>query len=288
MRERAVCASRYAWPGGAAARPGRRRRRRTGNLCGLTDADRRPEAGRPTEAKRDLDWDGCYNVRDLGGLATADGRRTRTGAIVRADDLARLTRAGWAALEAHGVRTIVDLRNDGELGLDAAPRPARLTTVRVPLDDVDDQEFWERCWANDLDGSPLYYGPFLDRKPERCAAAVAAIARAEPGGVAFHCGAGRDRTGLLSLLVLALVGAGPEEIVSDYELSNVRLLRFWAEHDEPDQAAEIEGILTRRNTSSRALLLEILASLDVERYLTGAGLGEDELAAVRVRLMGSE
>src|SRR5829696_10122271 len=92
---------------------------------------------------RRLDWDGCTNVRDLGGLRTADGRLIRRGAIVRADALDRLSAAGWAALEAHGVRTVIDLRNDDERGEDGAPRPAGLTTVHLPLDGVEDTEFWK-------------------------------------------------------------------------------------------------------------------------------------------------
>jgi protein-tyrosine phosphatase len=151
---------------------------------------------------------------------------------------------------------------------------------------VGDTRFWEHCRSNDLDGSPLYYGPFLDRKAERCVAAVAAIGRAQPGGVAFHCGGGRDRTGLITLLLLALVGVAPDEIVADYELSNVRLPPFWAARGEPDQRREIEAILRRKNTSARSLLLEILASLDAETYLRSNGLGEGELAAVRGRLLG--
>jgi hypothetical protein len=54
-----------------------------------------------------LDWDGCFNVRDLGGLPTVDGRVTRTGAVVRADALDGLSAAGWTALLDHGVRTVV-------------------------------------------------------------------------------------------------------------------------------------------------------------------------------------
>jgi hypothetical protein len=155
----------------------------------------------------------------------------------------------------------------------------------VPLDDVDDREFWEHCWAEELDGSPLYYRLFLDRKPERCAAAVAAVAHAGPGGVAFHCGVGRDRTGIVSLLLLALAGVEPEEIVADYELSAARLRPLWVEWGRPDQALEIEEILRRRQTSARALLLELLESLDAAAYLRAAGLPEGDLAEVRDRLL---
>ena len=157
---------------------------------------------------RNLDWEGCCNVRDLGGLSTIEGRRTRWGAVVRADSLDHLTSAGWSALEAHGIRTIVDLRNDEELRSDAQVRPDGLTTVHVPLDDIADTEFWKCLWDNELDGTPRLHRPFLERRPERCAAAIAAVASAEPGGVAIRCGIGRDRTGIVTLLLLALLEGG--------------------------------------------------------------------------------
>ena len=234
---------------------------------------------------RRLEWDGCFNVRDLGGFQTFDGRRTRWGAVVRADGLDRLTGAGWAALQAHGVRTIIDLRNDEEIRSDLQPRPKGLTTTHVPLDDIADMEFWEYCWSNDLDGSPLYYRDFLERKPRRCAATVAAIARAGPGGVVYHCGRGRDRTGLVTLLLLALVGVAPDDIASDYELSTEGVRRLDAALEEEDQGAVIDGILSRKKTTSRALILDLLDSIDVERYLRSGGLEHDEVIAIRERLL---
>ena len=84
---------------------------------------------------RHLDWEGCRNVRDLGGLGGI-----RRGALVRADALQQLTAGGWAALGAHGVRTVIDLRNPDEIGEDAAPRPAGLDTIQIPLDVMVDTE----------------------------------------------------------------------------------------------------------------------------------------------------
>ncbi|MGH3001772.1 MAG: tyrosine-protein phosphatase [Gaiellaceae bacterium] len=57
-----------------------------------------------------LVWEGCLNVRDLGGAPTEDGRRTRLGAVVRSDDVCGLTADGRRSLIAHGVVRIVDLR----------------------------------------------------------------------------------------------------------------------------------------------------------------------------------
>jgi protein-tyrosine phosphatase len=198
-----------------------------------------------------------------------------------------MTSAGWEALRAYGIRTIVDLRNDDEIAAAKhVMRPASLSNVRVPLDDDADTEFWHHCWDNELDGSPLYYRLFLERKPERCAAAVQAVARAEAGGVVIHCGGGRDRTGLVSLLLLALAGVAAEEIAADYERSNVRLRAYWASRGEPDESKEIERILARRRTTARALVRELLESLDAESYLRAAGVSAGDLAAVRERLLG--
>jgi protein-tyrosine phosphatase len=207
---------------------------------------------------------------------------------VRADALDRLSAGGWEALRAYGIGTIVDLRNDHEIAAvgDAPTYSSGLTSVRVPLDDIADTDFWQHCRDHELDGSPLYYRPFLDRKPERCAAALTAIARAGPGGIVFHCGGGRDRTGLVSLLLLALAGVEAGQIAADYERSNVRLRAYWASRGEPDESREIARILTRRRTTARALVLEVLESLDAESYLRAAGVEESELAAVRERLLG--
>lgn len=239
-----------------------------------------------TQADRHLDWDGCFNVRDLGGLPTSDGRVTRLGAVVRADALDGLSEDGWAALTAHGVRTVIDLRNDDERGADAAPRPAGVTTVQLPLDVSEDREFWNVWQSGPQFGTPLYYGPHLERSPERSAAVVAAVARARPGGVAFHCAGGRDRAGQVSLLLLALAGVAADAIAADYALSFERLSARYAARGEEDQGPLLRSYLQEQGTTAEALIVELLGRLDVEAHLREAGLGGEDVAALRGRLVG--
>jgi protein-tyrosine phosphatase len=236
---------------------------------------------------RHLDWDGCFNVRDLGGLRASDGRETRWGAAVRADSLDQLTAAGWAALYEHGVRTVIDLRNEDERAPDEAPRPSGVTTMHVPLDGTDDREFWDVWESGPQFGTPLYYRPHLDRFPERSVAVMAAVARAEPGGVVFHCVGGRDRAGQIGMLVLAVVGVAPEDIAADYALSAERLRARYAARGEEDEGALLDAFLESQATSAREIIIATLAELDVEAHLRAGGLTDGDLVALRARLLGS-
>ncbi|HET9139885.1 tyrosine-protein phosphatase [Actinophytocola sp.] len=239
-------------------------------------------------ADRNLDWDGLFNARDLGGLR-AHGGQTRWRAVIRSESVERLTAAGWSALWDYGVRTVVDLRNPDERGTDAAPRPAGLCTVRVPLEDYDgDREFWRPWRESGLWSTPLYYRAFLDRFPGRAAAAVTAIARAVPGGVLVHCAAGRDRTGLVTLLLLALAGVSGADIAADHAQSDERLVPLGRLLGLDDPRPALAEAIAAAGTTATDALLATVAGLDPAGYLSSAGMGADDVAAVRARLRSAD
>lgn len=221
---------------------------------------------------RVLPWEGCSNVRDLGGLRTCDSRKTRWGTVVRSDTPARLTAAGWSALYAYGIRTIITLRTHGmvEDELNFISPYSDLVIVQVAIEDVTDSEFVQQWAASELWATPLYYQDALRRWPERHAAVISEIAQAQSGGVLFHCIRGNDRTGIIALLLLALVGVTPDEMIADYELS-------------PDP--EREELLVREHSSVREVILGTLAMLDIESYLRMGGVSQSDLAIVRNRLL---
>ena len=114
---------------------------------------------------------------------------------------------------------------------------------------------------------------------------LAAIAHAQPAGVLVHCFGGRDRTGQIAMLVLALAGVAPDEIAADYVLSSERLERRYEALGEPDQGPE-ERFLAERGTDARKLIRSTLVSLDVESTLRRGGLTTPDLGALRERLAG--
>jgi protein-tyrosine phosphatase len=199
------------------------------------------------------------NARDLGGLPTVDGGVTRRGALIRSEAVDRLTPAGWRALREHGVRTIIDLREDDERSApdDGAARRDGVYTIHIPLDRIaDDPEFWEDWMHGPQFGTPLYYAPFLERFPERIEQVLDAIERARPGGVLFHCVGGRDRTGLVAVAALGAVGVAPEAIADDYTRGAER-----AHTHDP----VMEQYLAERGTSARELAMELAARPGHER-----------------------
>jgi protein-tyrosine phosphatase len=248
--------------------------------------------------RRELAWDGCLNVRDLGGHPTKDGGETRFGRVVRADSIRQLTEAGWKAVADHGVRTVVDLRGDHELA-DDPPGELPLDVVHAPFMEVNETEWDEivaeleamRPEAADAAAEVREaYLIFLEHFRENAAAGVRAVARAPHGGVVVHCLGGKDRSGLLCAFLLDLAGVGAEEIAADYAVSDERLK---PRHDEwlAEAKTDEERERLRRMLSSPAeAMIGVLDELDrryggVAGFLQAGGLGEDdlELAAARLR-----
>ncbi|MFJ9441875.1 tyrosine-protein phosphatase [Kitasatospora sp. NPDC101235] len=231
---------------------------------------------------RTLVWDGCLNVRDLGGLPTVSGRLTAHRAIVRADNLDRLTAEGWDALLDHGVRTVVDLRNAEEYR-PLLPLPEGVELIRVPLDELAGPAWWEAHGR--LDGTPLALRPYLDHCPHAAATLISAIAGARPGGVVVHCGAGRDRTGLAAVLLLALAGVDRGAITEDYLLSGPNIRPLYGMLGLPDPYRRIDTVLAEAGTTAEAALAATLDGFDPAGYLLAAGVAPERIAAVRERLL---
>ena len=231
-------------------------------------------------SQRDLEWEGCYNVRDLGGLPTVDGGVTRFGALVRSDNPWKLTAEGLRAMRAHRVRTVVDLRHEVEI----AERPSVevADVVNVPVLDFGDEKFWER-WSGVHD-TPRFYREALTYWADRFAAAVVAVGRARAGGVLVHCEVGRDRTGLVCALLLSVAGVPPEAIAADYALSAERLAPLYAEWLRAERDPKTRARLERENVSEAAAMAHVLDNLDVETYLLEAGAAPRDLDAIRARL----
>lgn len=180
---------------------------------------------------------------------------------------------------------MIDLRNDDELDPDVAHRPSELTTVHLPLDGREHHDFWAPWLGGEQYGTPLYYRPHLEQLPERSGAVLRAIARAAPGGVAYHCVGGRDRTGQITILLLALAGAPAQEIVADYELSDGRLTALYESWGQPDRARSVQDFLAEQGTSASELIRTLLQSLELEPTLASGGLGQEDLSALRARLV---
>ena len=248
---------------------------------------------------RDLVWDGCLNVRDLGGLPLAGGGETRRGAIVRADSVRQLSDEGWRALVAYGVRTVLDLRGEHELG-DDPPRDLPVEVVHVPFMEASEAE-WEDI-AEELEAATAaapdvatstrdVYLIFLERFKDNVAASVRAVARAPAGGVVIHCVGGKDRTGLLAAFLLHLAGVDDATIAADYALSEERLR---PRHESWFAAAETDAELERLQRIAQtpaASMAGVFAELErryggIEQYLGEAGVTAEELELARDRLRG--
>lgn len=223
------------------------------------------------------------NARDLGGHPTTDGARTKFRSLLRSDDLAQLTAEGIAALAQLGVETVVDLRWAEEL--EYAPNPARdIQNIRYRhislLANTSDE--W-RAFSEDYEKEKWKLA-VLEHVRAELRDVLRAIAESSPGALLFHCFAGKDRTGIIAALLLALADVEPDSIAQDYALSADQLRdAYLARYKETDPAKIIETVRCPEE-GVHNMLAYLERRGGIRAYLAEIGLSLDEIQRLRVRL----
>jgi protein-tyrosine phosphatase len=238
--------------------------------------------------ERVLKLEGAYNVRDLGGYQTADGRITQWGRVFRADGLHKLSEQDQQVLVSLGIRTVVDLRHTNEIQkmknvfADSAYmayhnisliNPA--TTIKPSIQSLGDM------YVNILDECQ----PLIRRVFELL------LTDHEKDAALFHCTAGKDRTGIISALLLDLVGVPYEVIMDDYAMTAYCIAPLMDElRDNSRQDLVPVEALEKFLGCDRENMLMMLAHLKEaygggERYLLAIGLSEPILATLKRKLL---
>jgi protein-tyrosine phosphatase len=243
-------------------------------------------------SERHLPFDNLCNFRDLGGYAASDGRVTRWRTLYRADSLGRLNgEADLRRFRELGIGTVIDLRYPWEIAGKGRLTPAdgvtwlNLSIEHRPYDQAE----------IDPELDPWRY--LADRYAEVAAdgtaelgEAIRTIASADRP-VVFHCASGKDRTGLLAALVLALLDVPVATIAEDFaltELATASLRERW-HTDNPGRELRWPGYGRAPEDIIRVVLAELAAEHgSIHRYATERlALDSDVLALLRTRLLMS-
>lgn len=232
-----------------------------------------------------LPLQGACNVRDLGGLPTADGRQTQWHRFLRSDNLHELTDDDMEKLKAYGVKMVIDLRSRAE----AEKHPDRAEILswveyhNIPFLEEDLSPEGQAAAKEKLTGlSQLYLG-LLKRKPvikelfER-------IAEVQDGCVLFHCAVGKDRTGVLAMLLLMLAGVDRQDCQANYMQSFVNLTRKeWFRHIKESALNELIRSDAEFITAAYDYVADFAGGID--GFLMDCEISPECIAEVRGRIL---
>ena len=257
-----------------------------------------------SQRERLVALEGALNWRDLGGYPTADGRVTKWDRVYRSDGLDQLTDADLDVVAELGIKLVVDFRVDREVD----ENPSRLADhpdvrcQRLPIggDEVEGKSILDVIRDGELKPYTIEeMAATYERLLEGFGATFGDVMRhaADPANhpMVFHCTAGKDRTGLMAMLLLGALGVSDHDIVTDYELtthyrSNKRLAILGPELEKVGVDLEaVRPYLTAQAPVMAATVERLHRDYgSIEAFLAAkAGVDSDTVDALRAHLLES-
>lgn len=227
----------------------------------------------------------AYNVRELGGYV---GKHAITcwKRFLRGDDISALTPNDIAYLKAYGVTSVLDLRSNHECEHhpDAIINDEDIQYYHVPFmaGEVDNI-------MNNVDKSLQIQDFYLDllHDQSKVKKIMETIADAPKGCLLFHCAGGKDRTGVLSMLLLSLVEVDNEDIMTNYQVSFINLKRNKVLKDYVMPENMDISCMYSLPESIEACLNHIYETFGTTyKYLRSCGLSDTQIEKVKQKLLG--
>ena len=240
---------------------------------------------------------GTHNVRDLGGYRTKSGKITKTERFIRSDSLHRIGAEGINFLLKKNLTTVIDLRTSNEI--EKEPNPfsdiGGVTFLNIPLLENLAPAFLGTSKIGKISNDPLlsFYLSALHERQSAVKNIFSAISEASPGLILFNCTAGKDRTGLISALLLGLVDVPSVEIIKNYTDSELYISELVEEFLErsrqrgEDTESYAQMLRCPGETMASALDSIYVSHQDIHTYLKTIGLSEEQLLNVSQRFVDS-
>lgn len=244
----------------------------------------------PGATERHIQLESAVNFRDLGGYRAADGRTIRWRALFRADDLSALTRPDRAVVRNLGIATVIDLRSRAEVErerfpVDEIPVAFHHVPLVAALPAFDE-------FRRGPDFFAAHYLDIAHLAGDQIARALAIVADRKAHPVIVHCAAGKDRTGVLVAVILALLGVADEVIAEDYALSAAAMEALVGRIVErmPEQRDAIMEVADVMFSASPVAITALLKGLraehgTIEAYAAAHGVGGEVVGALRASLL---
>ena len=222
----------------------------------------------------------AYNIRDLGGYACSDEKTTKWNNLIRGDDLTNLAEDEIDFIADYGVKAVIDLRSDSECRTNPDPFAVRsdVQYINIPLmDNVMVNPPPEMFSSSDFSLSETYIDLAENAQPQ-IKKVMETIIEAN-GGVLFHCAGGKDRTGVIAMLLLGAAGVSEADIISNYEVTFTYLKQ------NTDLVSESRRYPIDVMMSKPEYIEKLISHISekygtVIKYLYAAGLSEQEVLSL--------
>lgn len=238
------------------------------------------------KASKPLALDATKNTRDLGGYPTEDGKVTQLDRFLRSDPPSGLTVHDLEYLATYDIGCVIDLRTEFEISRAPDSDIPGARYVNYPLLDGLQTDRVKGDFPPSM--AELYIG-MLERSQDTLLKVFREML-ATKGCVLFHCTGGKDRTGVIAMLLLKLAGVSDDLVVADYAVTAYYMKdAFDAQRAYLKQAGIYapDFVMESDPQSMRQTLSYLEKRYGGSRkYLSQIGLSDDELAWFRDRLIG--
>lgn len=240
----------------------------------------------------ELSIDGLVNIRDLGGMVTADGRTIRPGRVIRSDNPKALTDVGREQLLTEvAPRVVIDLRIPLEFrreGYDLGPDVEIVNCPMTPQSGVNQEQIDAGMCDNLIDD----YLRQIEVNGRYVAEALGVIADADRHPVVVHCTAGKDRTGIIVAMLLDILGVSHEHITADYHVTTknmapvIERIRSAPVFQENGLAAAPDWIFASDPETMAGFLARMTETYGgAEVWALSNGLSPAQIASLRASLL---